>query len=56
MDFYRYRLQIRDPPHSPEIYRDSVTWGGDLAQQYWVDEWVKIEQERLNFIRHNQEK
>ena len=39
MQFYSYRLQIRD---------------SRLYQQYIVDQYAKIKQLRLNFLRHNQ--
>jgi Helitron helicase-like domain at N-terminus len=54
MDYYKFRLHTRDPLGSNEILQDSVTWGGNLYQQYGVDIWVKIEEERLNWMRFHQ--
>ena len=54
MDYYCYRLHTRDPLESTEIIEDGVTWGCHLYQQYCIDQWVKIEEERLNFQRYNQ--
>src|SRR5204862_2034569 len=46
MQFYSYRLQIRDG--------DWLQHAGRLYQQYMVDQYAKIEQERLNYLRLNQ--
>ena len=46
MQFYSYRLQIRDG--------DWIQYAGRLYQQYIVDQYAKIEQERLNYLRMNQ--
>ena len=46
MQFYSYRLQIRDG--------DWLQHAGRLYQQYVVDQYAKIEQERLNYLRLNQ--
>ena len=55
MDFYSYRCQIRD--HNLNyIDEDALLYGGLLAQQYWIDQWVKLEEQRLNWIRFNQTK
>ena len=45
MQFYSYRLQIRD--------RDWLHHAGRLYQQYIVDQYAKIEQNRLNYIKQN---
>ena len=45
MQYYSYALQIRD------LKKISVNNFGRLFQQYCVDMYAKIEQERLNFIR-----
>jgi Helitron helicase-like domain at N-terminus len=55
MDYYAYRAQIRDAKDLPHIDKDTLTWGGSLYQQYMVDMWVKIEQERLNYIQNHQD-
>ena len=46
MQFYSYRLQIRDG-----YWLQSA---GRLYQQYIVDQYVKIEQNRLNYLKNNQ--
>src|SRR5256885_10227862 len=46
MQFYSYRLQIRDG--------DWLQHAGRLYQQYMVDQYAKMEQERLNYLRLNQ--
>ncbi|CAB5176430.1 unnamed protein product [Rhizophagus irregularis] len=46
MQFYSYRLQIRDG--------DWIQNAGRLYQQYIVDQYAKIEQNRLNYLKHNQ--
>jgi hypothetical protein len=50
-----YRAQIRDGLQSDIIY-DILLHGHRLMHQYWVDQWMKIEEQRLNFIRFNQQK
>lgn len=47
MQFYSYRLQIRDG--------DWLQRAGRLYQQYIVDQYAKIEQNRLNYFKHNQD-
>lgn len=51
-DFYRFRMMIRDPTKDYNI----LFRGGRLFQQYCVDQWAKIHQYELNFIRRNQKK
>ncbi|CAB4491168.1 unnamed protein product [Rhizophagus irregularis] len=46
MQFYSYRLQIRNG--------DWIQNTGRLYQQYIVDQYAKIEQNRLNYLRENQ--
>ena len=53
MDFYSYRAHTRDDLNGDIIY-DSLLVGGQLMHQYWVDQWIKIEESRLNYIRLNQ--
>jgi hypothetical protein len=43
MQFYSYRLQIRDG--------DWLQRAGRLYQQYIVDQYAKIEQNRLNYLK-----
>lgn len=56
MDYYQYRCQMRDAHGSDRIIADAVLWGGLLAQQYWCDQWIKIENNRLRWMRLNQTK
>lgn len=48
MNFYAHRLAFRDQDSS------LLHWGGRLFQQYCVDQYVKIETNRLNYIAFNQ--
>ncbi|KAL0360916.1 UNVERIFIED_CONTAM: hypothetical protein Sradi_3776100 [Sesamum radiatum] len=48
-DYYTYMLQIRMHNHSILLY------GGDLLQQYSVNNYVKIETQKLRFIRTHQQ-
>jgi len=60
--YYSYRLQVRDPVwdrndrNTWKIDKDILTFGGLLFQQYLVDQWVKVEHQRLEYIRNNQTK
>lgn len=48
MDYYAYRLHPRDQrwvindPSTHDIVQDAVLYGGLLAQQYFCDQWVKL--------------
>jgi hypothetical protein len=46
--FYSYMLFSRDRVFNPLLY------AGKLLQQYIVDSWLKIEMNRLNYIKQNQ--
>ncbi|GFV93154.1 ATP-dependent DNA helicase [Trichonephila clavipes] len=48
LQFYVHRLSVRRDIFNPILY------GGKLMQQYVVDSYVKVEGNRLNFVRHNQ--
>ncbi|GBL95539.1 hypothetical protein AVEN_54139-1 [Araneus ventricosus] len=48
LQFYVHRFYVRRDIFNPILY------GGKLMQQYVVDSYVKVEDNRLNFIRHNQ--
>jgi hypothetical protein len=48
MNYYAYRLAFRNEDYS------LLHWSGRLFQQYCVDQYVKIETERLLYIRLNQ--
>lgn len=54
-DFYSFRAQVRerweDDERLPAMMQDTLLYGGTLAMQYWVDMFVKIESDRLDFIR-----
>lgn len=57
LDFAAFRCQIRDVWQNnqpPVVLSDSLLYFGTLSQQYLVDQYVKIEEERLGYIRHNQ--
>ena len=47
-EYYAYLLFPRDSFFNPILH------GGKLMQQFVVDSWVKVEQNRLNFLRQNQ--
>ena len=48
MNYYSYRLAFCDPNSS------LIHWGGRLLHQYCVDQYVKIETDRLNYIAFHQ--
>jgi hypothetical protein len=62
LDFCRYRAHCRDPlwigndaaPY--DIDQDVLFRGGLLTHQYWVDQYVKVEENNLDFLRFNQNK
>ena len=47
--FYAYRIMER------ETYLNSILFGGRLFQQYVVDQYAKVEGQRLNYILFNQQ-
>ncbi|KNZ72420.1 hypothetical protein J132_03386 [Termitomyces sp. J132] len=49
--YYAYRLQQRTLE-----FNAPLLWSGRLFQQYVVDAWASTEQNKLNWIRHNQKK
>ena len=53
-EFARYRLSIRYSLHVPVVELPHRT--GKLFQQYIVDQYARIELERLDWIRRNQAK
>ena len=55
LDYYSYRNQIRDIPGQP-INQDVLSYGRLLSDQYWVDQWLKLEEQRLIYINNNQAK
>jgi hypothetical protein len=50
LQYVSYSIAIRPNEFNPILY------GGKLFQQYCVDEWVKIEADRMRWIRSNQKK
>ena len=56
MDFYGFRIQVRDNPQSNSIVKDAILFGGLLFQQYLCDMYVKMESQRLRWLRFNQTK
>ena len=55
MKFYSYRAHPRDFVNG-RIVEDVLFYGGRLMHQYWVDQWLKIEESRLDYIYQNQKK
>jgi hypothetical protein len=53
MNYACYHAYARDDPQNNNTYRDALLKGGSLMQQYWLDQWLKIEEDRLSWIRHN---
>ena len=53
-EYYSYRLHTRDLVNT-EIEKDLFLSADSLTQQYICDQWLKIEEGRLDFIRQNQE-
>jgi len=51
-EYYQYKIQIRG--NSLEDDRDVLIKAGKLTQQYIVDAYVKVEGDRLNYLRQNQ--
>lgn len=49
-EYYRYRLMTR--PNQESL----IHYGGRLFQQYVVDQYAKIENQRLTYLRLNQKK
>jgi len=54
LDYYGYLAHVRDPIDALHIEKDRRFYGGTVSLQYWVDMYMKIEEERLRFIRFNQ--
>jgi hypothetical protein len=52
-DYYAYKAHTRDKKGEVLLY-DIVLSGGLLCHQYWIDMFCKMEEERLNYIRHHQ--
>jgi hypothetical protein len=63
-EYYSFYAHIREKwsrgpdrnciaPAQP-VMMDTLLLGGKLAQQYWIDQSVKMETNNLNFLRHNQ--
>ena len=53
MRFYAYRLQVRER-FTDDIVLDVLHFGGLLCQQIGVDQFVKMEEEKLMFVRTHQ--
>jgi hypothetical protein len=54
--YYAYRIHLRPArmDHNNRMEHNNIFRGGRLFQQYVVDAWASIEQNNLNWIRHNQ--
>ena len=53
-EYYSYRLHTRDATDSPRITADTLLYGGMLFQQYLCDQYLKVEEQRINWQRFNQ--
>jgi len=53
MDYYSYRAQVRDDMTNDLLY-DTLLMGCNLALQYWCDQWIKIEEQRLKYFQFHQ--
>ena len=53
-EYYAYRMHTRDPKNCLDIFEDTLAYGGMLKQQFDCDNWIKIEEQRLNWQRHHQ--
>jgi hypothetical protein len=54
--YYAYVLMPRYVDPASADFDSALFYGGKALQQYIVDQYAKIEQNRLNYIRHNQAK
>jgi hypothetical protein len=54
-EYYCYRAHVRDRcvPGS-KIEQDILFYGGQLSLRFWIDMYSKIEENALNWIKHNQ--
>ena len=55
-DFYAHRLIIRQPVPGEENLDQMPLQAGRLTQQYIVDAYGKIESERLEWVKRNQDR
>lgn len=60
MDFSSYRLQVREvwpaANERPRVMKDTLLYGGNIFLQFILDQYLKIEEQRLSFISRNQSK
>lgn len=56
MDYYSFRAHTRDDINVGAIQQDLLLCGRMLTQQYFCDQWIKTEEERLQWARNNQTK
>ena len=54
LDYYAYRLHTQDPIDANDIILDSLTYRGMLKQQFDCDNYLKIEEARLQWQKDNQ--
>ena len=52
LDYYRYKAHSRE--EHDIVRRDLLLHGGKVSLQFWVDMFMKIEEERLDYIRFHQ--
>jgi hypothetical protein len=57
LEFYAYKAHMRGDIRSPDaLEKDILLYGGPLMQQYWCDQWIKIEEQRLFWVKQNQKR
>ena len=55
-EFYRHRLQVRDAPGPEGVLRhDVIHRGYRLFEQYIIDAWLTVEDDRLQWVRSHQD-
>ena len=50
---YCFRFHTRDDPNINDIDQDTLTYGGLLKQQFECDMYIKVEEQRLKYIKNN---
>jgi hypothetical protein len=56
MEYYRHRLQVRDAPGPEGVLRHDVMHRGyRLFEQYVIDAWLTVEDDRLQWMRTHQD-
>ena len=55
-DYYAYRMHSRDPHGIHDIVEDALTYGGLLKHLFDCDNFIKMEENRLQYLRFHQDK